>query len=148
MASNTNTMKIVINKCFGGFGLSPLAIKEYLSMIGKECFFYKRDYKSKREIYNKVSLQDADTHDVSVTKDFGDVVVGHKAFYEEDYNFYYGNFERTDPNLIAVVEKLGEHKASGTYAKLSVVEIPDGVEYEIDEYDGAESIHEKHRIWG
>ena len=48
--------------------------------------------------------------------------------------------------LVDVVERLGK-KANGESAELKVVEIPDGVEYEIDEYDGVESIHEKHRSW-
>jgi hypothetical protein len=37
--------------------------------------------------------------------------------------------------------------ASGGFASLKVVEIPDGIEWEIDEYDGKETIHEKHRSW-
>ena len=53
---------------------------------------------------------------------------------------------RTDPDIIAVVEEMGE-KANGIYAELEVVEIPDGIEYEIDDYDGAETIREAHRTW-
>ena len=53
---------------------------------------------------------------------------------------------RSDPDLVAAVEELGK-KASGSYAELKVVEIPDGVEYQIEEYDGTEYIAEKHRTW-
>jgi len=28
-----------------------------------------------------------------------------------------------------------------------VVDIPDDIEYEIDDYDGIESVHEAHRSW-
>ena len=38
-------------------------------------------------------------------------------------------------------------KASGKFADLEVREIPDGVDWQIDEYDGNESIHEVHRTW-
>ena len=34
-------MKIVINSQYGGFGLSILAIKEFLKLKGKEAYFYK-----------------------------------------------------------------------------------------------------------
>jgi hypothetical protein len=46
---------------------------------------------------------------------------------------------RHDPDLVAVVEMLGE-RANGDYAKLAICEIPDGARYRIDEYDGAESV--------
>lgn len=55
--------------------------------------------------------------------------------------------DRADPDLVAVVEELGAQAASGSCGKLHVIEIPDGVEYEIDDYDGLESAHEKHRSW-
>ena len=136
-------MKIVVNKCYGGFGLSPIAIKEYLKLIGKECFFYERDYKT--NIAHKVSNSNG-VFSFSLTKDYGESIpYNHKSF-ENDY-FYYGNIERTDENLIKVVETLGSKIASGQYAELEVVEIPDGIDYEIDEYDGIESIHEAHRSW-
>lgn len=38
-------------------------------------------------------------------------------------------------------------EASGRLAELEVVEIPDGTDWEIDDYDGVETIHEKHQSW-
>ncbi len=52
--------------------------------------------------------------------------------------FHYGHAfrdDRTNPKLIAVVEQLGE-QANGGAADLRVVEIPDGVQWHIEEYDG------------
>lgn len=59
---------------------------------------------------------------------------------------YPWDIERTDPNLIKVVENLGE-EANGPSSRLKVVEIPDDVDWYIEDYDGVETIHEKHRIW-
>lgn len=58
----------------------------------------------------------------------------------------YGDELRTDPALIKVVKKLGE-EANDEYAELKIVEIPDGTKFEIDDYDGIETIHEVHRSW-
>jgi hypothetical protein len=57
------------------------------------------------------------------------------------------DIERNDKNLVATVRGLGE-KANGRFSELKIVEIPDGTDYEIDEYDGMESIEEKHQSWG
>lgn len=57
-----------------------------------------------------------------------------------------GTYDRADPLLVFAVESLGD-KASGDCANLKVVEIPDGVEWEIEEYDGIEHIAEAHRTW-
>lgn len=53
---------------------------------------------------------------------------------------------RADPALVQAVEELG-NKAWGRYAELKVVEIPDGTNYEIEEYDGLEHVVEQHRTW-
>lgn len=53
---------------------------------------------------------------------------------------------RTYTPLVNVVEQLGE-RANGKVAKLKIVEIPDNVDWYIDDYDGVESINEYHRSW-
>lgn len=64
----------------------------------------------------------------------------------DEYGFY-NNRPRTDPKLVECVETLGE-EADGEYAVLKVVEIPDGIEFTIEESQGVEWIAEKHRTWG
>ena len=64
----------------------------------------------------------------------------------KDMSPYRWAIYRDDPELVQVVEELGD-EANGIHAKLAVVEIPDGVEWQIEEYDGMEWIAEKHRTW-
>jgi hypothetical protein len=64
--------------------------------------------------------------------------------YYED--FFQGQIDRADPLLIEVVETLGTN-ANGECANLRIVEIPDGVEWTICEYDGSEWVAEAHRTW-
>lgn len=53
---------------------------------------------------------------------------------------------RDDKHLVEVVEELGE-KANGPFANLDIKEIPDGAEFEIDEYDGYESVVPPRQSW-
>ena len=86
--------KIVINRCFGGFGLTDLVLNAYRLKTGKEW-----------------------------------------------------DGDRTDPELIKIIEQFGSASSSDEYAEIKIVEIPDGVKWRIEEYDGCESIHEVHRVW-
>ena len=54
--------------------------------------------------------------------------------------------ERNDPILVQVVEELGEISWAD-YSRLKIVEIPDDVQWTIEDYDGIESVHEVHRVW-
>lgn len=54
---------------------------------------------------------------------------------------------RNHPALVKSVEVLGDKSYDKTYTKLSIVEIPDNVEWEIVNYDGFEHVAEKHRTW-
>ena len=67
----------------------------------------------------------------------------------EDFGIVSDNWNayRTNKRLIEVIETLGE-KANGDNAELKVIEIPDDVNWTIDEYDGIEHIAEVHRTWG
>lgn len=53
---------------------------------------------------------------------------------------------RNDPRLVAAVEKLGD-KANGFCAELKIVNIPDDVDWVIEDYDGKEWVSERHRTW-
>ena len=92
-------LKVVINKCYGGFGITDECLKLYNKLSGKKL----------------------------------------ERYYD---------IQRHNPNLIKAIEQLGENESSGECAELKIVEIPNGKEYTIDEYDGMETIHEKVEEWG
>ena len=54
--------------------------------------------------------------------------------------------ERDNPLLVMAVEYLGE-AANGPHAKLKVVDVPDGVAWTIQNYDGVEWVAENHCTW-
>ena len=102
-------MKIVINTCHGGFGLSKLALESYARRHGVELGKWNQMW----HYFSDFSARDID---------------------------------RADPVLVEIVESLGT-LANGYCADLKVVEIPDGVEWSIHEYDGSEWVAEAHRTW-
>lgn len=139
-------MKIVVNRCYGGFGLSDKACEMVMKRKGLNCFRYKQTKYEFRDGVTEYTRCDAFNNDgifnYYQTEDLGEKIdkLPNETFW------YYGNLERDDADLIAVVEELGD-EANGRFAKLEVVEIPDDVKWEIDSYDGIETIHEVHRSW-
>jgi hypothetical protein len=133
-------MKVVINVCFGGYGLSDKAIKALIKLKSpaiektNAVKAFGGEKKFKQEIKKWKSAGDG------YLSYFGAALVKNGYYYSVDSRV------RTDPKLISVVEKLGK-EANGQCAELRIVEIPDEVEYEIDEYDGNEHIAEAHRTW-
>ena len=104
--------RVVINKCFGGFSLSNAAVQRYGELAGLNLVSKDKGY------YNQWYIDSID---------------GEKLFSCYD-------IPRDDPNLVQVVEELGE-SSWGSRAQLKIVEIPDGaLRYQILEYDGWESI--------
>lgn len=139
--------KIVINSCYGGFGLSPVATKEYLKLKGKECFFYVDDFSNGYTKNLKVKVNISKITSLffhTYIKDSGDSFIKCPS---DKYYFWDKDIKRDDPDLIKVIKKLGSKKASGQCAELTIVEIPDDVGWEIKEYDGFEHVAEKHRAW-
>lgn len=107
--------KVVINVCYGGFGLSVDAVKLYAKLSGQNIIYTK-------------TTSSFDNYELN-----------------GEYWGYY-DIPRDDPFLVQVVEQLGS-AANGFYSELKVVEIPDDVEWYIDEYDGHEHVAEKHSTW-
>lgn len=153
-------MKVILNKCYGGFGISPMAYKLYAEKKGIELYPYIEDnsnYISKGEtIYRKTDWSDENINRILIvhyfTKDLGESIIENKNNKSEfseiykNYALYINGKYRDDPVLVEVVEELGG-KANGKFADLQIVEIPDGMVYDIDEYDGIEKLHESVRVW-
>jgi hypothetical protein len=117
-------MKIVIIYCFGGFGLSYAAFEKFLDRKGIA--------------WEKQPRGDYGWHEYYHAGHLGD---------DEHYLYSRTMIEdRSDSDLVAVVEEMGK-LANSEYSELKVVEIPDGVEWHISEYDGLEHIAEDHRTW-
>ena len=119
-------MKVVINNCYGGFGLSHTA---FLKL---------------REMGHKLALSEPD-----YGEPYSDGSGIHKPFIASraEPGSFLRHIERNDPMLVKVVEEMGDG-AWGECAKLKVIEIPDDVKWHVDEYDGMEHIAEDHRTWG
>lgn len=94
------TIKIVVNRCYGGFSVSSECIGHMLS-------------------------------------------AGMLPYADECYY----DINRDSKYLVNAVETLGSKLASGQGAKLEIVEIPDGTNWAIDEYDGKETVGEIRNTW-
>lgn len=127
-------MKVVINSCHGGFGLSKEAMLRYAELKGIKLFVHEEDGHF-FEHYTLVPWEEYER--VARTKN-----------YKESNKLYFSdrNIPRNDPVLIQVVEELGK-KVNSRFSKLKIVKIPDNIEFQIEEYDGLEWVAEKHRTW-
>ena len=134
-------MKVVINRCYGGFGISDTAFERYLDLKG--ITWYKGESECGFSDYYNVPVEEYEAlYELCKAKP-----VGPGRFAEVNglcISQY--DIERTDPILVQVVEELGEESWAFA-AELKVVEVPDDIQWEIDEYDGMESVREVSRSW-
>jgi hypothetical protein len=140
--------KVVINKCFGGFGLSHEAVMRYLEIKGIPV--YPEQGTDYWKFWTYWTVKPEDRIDSKEGEEFYKMSMEERRAYNKAHSeqaFYERDIARDDPALVKVVEELGA-VACGSYAELVVVEIPDGVEWDIEEYDGNEHIAERHRTWG
>lgn len=150
-------MKIVINRCFGGFLLSEAGSRAYWGRKGKSVFvvghgmfkfYFDEPMPEQFALPSGKHLMGRD-HPENALSHLGRLDAAAYENYSKWYSEHHlscRDIDRQDPDLIAVVEELGK-QADGDCASLSVVEIPDDVDWEISEYDGNETIEEKHRSW-
>ena len=134
-------MKVVINACYGGFGLSEKAAMRYAELKGLTVYPERRPLFTtywlvpERERENQTNfhawpLEERRASNARLAKQ----------------KLAECEIPRDDLTLVQVVEELGAD-ASGRCSALEIVEIPDGVAWRIEEYDGYEHVAEKHRTW-
>ncbi len=120
-------MKIIVNKCYGGFGFSRKFIE---AARERGAIWAQAPYTVlPGEAYSDGSIKegyDFDSYNPAASE--GDETC------------------RTSPIAIRLLEEMGE-EANGRFSNLKIVDIPFGIEWEIDDYDGMETIREKHRSW-
>ena len=131
---------VVINKCYGGFGLSEKAVMRYAELKGIKLYpesseagvGLNRYYLCESEEFHKLHKEAKRTGN-----------------YDQSNAMYFNinDIERDDPILVQIVEELGE-EVNDDYSELKVVQIPSEVEYYIHYHDGVESIHARHSVWG
>lgn len=144
-------MKLVVNKCYGGFGLSEKAYEKLIEYGIPVRKYIEQERDPKTLLYKPEPLNDGE---VIFDRDLNDPAAPGKTDVNASLRRLDGRYwenwirhdNRSHPLVVRVVDELGS-EADGRHAKLEIVEIPDDVEYEIDEYDGIESIHEVHRSW-
>jgi len=126
-------MKVVINDCFGGFGLSDAAYEKLIEWGIPARAYVPGSADSGEVIFDRTLEPASETKERMMSR------CGRYWEIWLDYN-------RTHPLLVRVVEELGE-RANGRFAQLRIVDVPDDIEWEISEYDGVEHVAEKHRAW-
>jgi len=117
-------MKIVVNRCKGSFSLSARAVARLAELNGQKAYFFADGA--------EITLEDTDSHS---WRAFNTNSPTPRVPLERAPK------DRTDPKLVQVVEELGS-AASGKWAELKVIEIPDGIEWVIISNGGFETVHE------
>ena len=113
-------MKVVINKGFGSFCLTNEQFERVLELKGIE-------FDTKTSEFDWVDYFIKGT--------------------DQPLDFDVWDIDRSDPELVQMVSE-SEHVVDDWSDGLKVVEIPDGISWQIDDYDGNEWVSETHRTWG
>lgn len=136
--------KIVINACFGGFGLSEAGMQHYAKLKGLTLYPEVEPWSTTYWLVppeQRRVPQDGEFYGLTLEETRA-LTAAYAAQTLAD-----SDIARDDPVLVQVVEELGT-AANGKHAELKVVEIPDDVLWGIDGYDdGSETVREQHRSW-
>ncbi|MBC1474941.1 hypothetical protein HB852_09955 [Listeria grandensis] len=140
-------MKLVVNRCYGGYVLSSKAVLRVLDLKRKTVFAYVQtnadDLEREAENFKRIdkTFEEGAWDFISYFDRPLDLCMNGDISYDElrHIESIDTDFDRDDPELLQVVEELGI-EASTVISKLEIIEIPDNHEYYIDDYDGVERV--------
>jgi len=128
-------LEVVINKCYGGFGLSLNAVVKYLELCDQDYYIYHDNHKI-ADLSGHIG-NDADMY-IVCTENHGEYISNSKVLSVDVFNYH--TIKRTDKNLIHVVRELGEMaNVNGSNLKIESIEID--LDTMITDLDGYENIN-------
>lgn len=148
----SETRKVVINACFGGFGLSDAAYLKLSEWYGIPIRKYKKELRNpETQRYERPPENEGEVifdRELTGPEEDSMSAIYHKYKDSGAQQRYWSAWDMTrdDPRLIRLVEEMGE-AANGPHAELRIVEIPADVQWAIAEYDGNEHVEEEHQTW-
>ena len=117
-------VKVAVNKEHGGFSISQEVV-DILKRKGVKCQFYEGEISS---FFNP--------------KEYGYHIRNETFFLDKSLPY---DAHRAFPPLIEAIEEAKD--PNGKFAKIEIIDIPDDIEWYIDDYDGYETIRESHKTW-
>lgn len=127
-------MKIVLNKCYGMLDLSQEALVKFAELENIKLYFYT--YDNETEGYIRKDAYSKYCRVYTTIKNLGEFCEDIPKY----ALFSINDIDRTNPNLIQVIEEMGPSEA-GTFWSCPVIEIiPAGTKFLIKEKDGYETI--------
>ncbi len=134
---------MILNKCFGGFVVSGKCYDLYAKKKG--IVLHKYLPEEDGDDFVKVTGERKEVFTRYTTKDYGDRVKVEKFDWRTCIQL--DGAYRTDGALIECIEELGDEASVEGFSELRIVEVPDDLNYVVDEYDGLETLHEAVRTW-
>lgn len=150
MSQECHMKKVILNKCYGLFRVSPKGYSLYAEKIGKNLYYYRGNHDAENTLtYTKENLSEFIKNEPALLYFYSFVDHGEKIIHSSFDDKREGCLvldekHRLDPVLIEVIEELGD-EASSHFSNLQIVEIPNDVieDYMIDDYDGFEMLHKR-----
>jgi hypothetical protein len=138
-------VKIVVNSCYGGFGISEAGMLRYAELKG--IMLYAEPGQFSMTTYYTVP---PDQRMQPLSSDEWRTATTEQRMANNDayssQTIHCSDIPRDDPALVQAVEELGA-AAADQFSELRIADVPDDVKWYIDEYDGQEWVAEVHRKW-
>ena len=137
--------KVVVNSCWGGFGISKAGMLRYAQLKGITLYPEQGSFGTTTWwTVPEDQRVEALTGEAWRLASPEARATNSQAWNAQTISVY--DLVRDDPALVQVVEELGD-AAADHHAELRIAEVPDDVKWTIEEYDGKEWVAEVHRTW-